>query len=63
MINEEGGVDPEQFRMEAMFDRMDAVGKPMLGSDDSMQSVPQSQVRSDQPVGLLSDVCVPEQLR
>lgn len=31
MINEEGGIDPEQFRMEAMFDRMDAVGKAMLG--------------------------------
>ncbi len=31
MINEEGGIDPEQFRMEAMFDRMDAVGKSMLG--------------------------------
>ncbi|HKS97677.1 MAG TPA: PSD1 and planctomycete cytochrome C domain-containing protein, partial [Terriglobia bacterium] len=31
MINEEGGVDPEQFRMEAMFDRMDAIGKAILG--------------------------------
>ena len=31
MINEEGGVDPEQFRMEAMFDRMEAIGKGMLG--------------------------------
>jgi len=31
MINEEGGVDPEQFRMAAMFDRMDALGKAMLG--------------------------------
>lgn len=31
MINEEGGVDPEQFRMEAMYDRMDAIGKGMLG--------------------------------
>jgi hypothetical protein len=31
MINEEGGIDPEQFRMEAMFDRMDAVGKAVLG--------------------------------
>jgi mono/diheme cytochrome c family protein len=31
MINEEGGIDPEQFRMEAMFDRMDAIGKGMLG--------------------------------
>ena len=31
MINEEGGIDPEQFRMEALFDRMDAIGKGILG--------------------------------
>jgi hypothetical protein len=31
MINEEGGIDPEQFRMEALYDRMDAVGKAVLG--------------------------------
>ncbi len=31
MINEEGGVDPEQFRVEAMFDRMHAVGTGILG--------------------------------
>ena len=31
MINAEGGIDPEQFRMEAMFDRMDAIGKGILG--------------------------------
>jgi hypothetical protein len=31
MLNEEGGIDPEQFRMEAMYDRMDAVGKAVLG--------------------------------
>ncbi|MBI2823395.1 MAG: PSD1 domain-containing protein [Planctomycetia bacterium] len=31
MTNEEGGIDPEQFRMEAMFDRMDAIGKSILG--------------------------------
>jgi mono/diheme cytochrome c family protein len=31
MLNEEAGVDPEQFRMEAMFDRMDAIGKAILG--------------------------------
>ncbi len=30
-INEEGAIDPEQFRMEAMFDRMDAIGKSVLG--------------------------------
>ena len=31
MVNEEGGVDPEQFRMESMFDRMDTIGKSVLG--------------------------------
>ncbi len=31
MLNEEGGIDPEQFRMEAMFDRMDAIGKSIMG--------------------------------
>jgi hypothetical protein len=31
MVNEEGGIDPEQFRMDAMFDRMDAIGKSILG--------------------------------
>jgi hypothetical protein len=31
MINEEGGVEPEQFRMESMYDRIDAIGKGILG--------------------------------
>src|SRR5206468_636745 len=31
MVNMEGAIDPEQFRMEAMFDRMDALGKSVLG--------------------------------
>ncbi len=31
MINQEGAIDPEQFRMDAMFDRMDAIGKGVLG--------------------------------
>ena len=31
MVNMEGAIDPEQFRMEGMFDRMDALGKAMLG--------------------------------
>lgn len=31
MINEEGGADPEQFRVEGMFDRMDAIGKAIMG--------------------------------
>ncbi|MBI3852436.1 MAG: DUF1549 domain-containing protein [Verrucomicrobia bacterium] len=31
MLNEEGGVDPEQFRMEGLFDRIDCIGKSVLG--------------------------------
>ncbi len=30
-VNEEGGIDPEQFRVEAMFDRMHTVGSAILG--------------------------------
>ena len=31
MTNEEGGADAEQFRVEGMFDRVDAIGKAILG--------------------------------
>ncbi|HEY3863707.1 MAG TPA: DUF1549 and DUF1553 domain-containing protein [Verrucomicrobiae bacterium] len=31
MLNEEGGADPEQFRSEEIVDRMDAIGKSILG--------------------------------
>ncbi len=31
MINEEGAIIPEQFRMEGMFDRMDVIGTSVLG--------------------------------
>ena len=31
MINEDGGIIPEQFRMTEMFDRMDCIGKGVLG--------------------------------
>ena len=31
MVNEEGGADPEQFRMEALFDRVETLGKAVLG--------------------------------
>jgi mono/diheme cytochrome c family protein len=30
-LNEEGGVDPEQFRIEGLIDRIDAIGKTWLG--------------------------------
>jgi hypothetical protein len=31
MVNEEGAIVPEQFRMDEMFDRMDCIGKAALG--------------------------------
>ncbi len=31
MLNEEGGIDPEQFRIESIIDRVDTVGKAFLG--------------------------------
>ncbi len=31
MLNEEGGVDPEQFRTDGLIDRMDCLGKAVLG--------------------------------
>jgi hypothetical protein len=31
MLNQEGGIEPEQFRVEALIDRVDAVGKAFLG--------------------------------
>nr|WP_218280264.1 DUF1549 domain-containing protein [Verrucomicrobium spinosum] len=31
MVNEEGAIVPEQFRMDEMFDRMDCLGKATLG--------------------------------
>src|SRR5262245_53714771 len=31
MLNQEGGIDPEQFRVEGIIDRVDAIGKAFLG--------------------------------
>jgi hypothetical protein len=31
MLNQEGGIEPEQFRTEAMIDRIDAIGRAWLG--------------------------------
>ncbi len=31
MLNEEGGVDPEQFRIDGLIDRLDCIGKSVLG--------------------------------
>ena len=56
MLNEEGGIDPEQFRMEAMFDRMDAVGKGILGHYHPVRPMPQPQIRSPSPSRVLPHV-------
>ncbi len=61
MLNEEGGIDPEQFRMEAMFDRMDAVGQERAGADDPVRPVPQPQVRPDHAGRVLPAVRVSQQ--
>ena len=61
MINEEGGIDPEQFRMEAMFDRMDCVGKAHPGPDHPVRPVPRPQVRPADAGRVLPDVRLPEQ--
>ena len=45
MINEEGAIVPEQFRMVEMFDRMDCLGKAVLGLTDAMRPMPFAQVR------------------
>ena len=60
MINEEGGIDPEQFRMEAMFDRMDAIGKGVLGLTIQCAQCHTPQVRSADANRILSDVRVPQ---
>lgn len=31
MLNQEGGIEPEQFRVEAMIDRMETLGKSFMG--------------------------------
>ena len=31
MLNQEGGIEPEQFRVEALIDRVDTLGKSILG--------------------------------
>ncbi len=47
MINEEGAIIPEQFRMVEMFDRDGLHRQGCPRTDDPMRPVPQPQVRSD----------------
>ena len=47
--------------MDAMFDRMDALGKAVLGLTIAVRPVPQPQVRPDHAGGVLPALRVPEQ--
>ena len=63
MINEEGGIDPEQFRMEAMFDRMDAIGKGMLGVTIQCAQCHDHKYDPHQAGRVLPHVCVSQRYR
>ena len=47
-INEEGGIDKEQFRVEAVIDRVNTTGLGLPRSDRRLLPVPRPQVRSAQ---------------
>ena len=47
LTNEEGGVDQEEFRVAAVFDRTETVGDRLARPYHRLCSLPQSQVRSD----------------
>ena len=49
MINEEGGIDIEEFRFAALIDRQNTTGTVWLGLTDRLGAVPFTQVRSDHP--------------
>ncbi|MFO0919191.1 MAG: DUF1549 domain-containing protein [Planctomycetaceae bacterium] len=76
MFNEEGAIVPEQFRMEGMFDRLDCLGKSVLGLSiqcAQCHSHKFDPISQDEYYGLfafLNDVCetqswvhTPEQLQ
>ena len=47
LINQEGGIDLEQFRVEAVVDRVNTTGTVWLGPDGRLLPVPRPQVRPD----------------
>ena len=53
MLNEEGGIDPLEFRFYAMTDRVATTGTAWLGPDDRLRPVPHAQVRPDPAPRLL----------
>ena len=63
MTNEESGAKPEQFRIEGVFDRIDAIGKSVLGLIGAVRAVPRAQIRSAHPRGVFRDVRLPQRHR
>ena len=47
MLNEEGGIDPLEFRFYAMVDRVNTTATDLAGADRRLRPVPHAQVRSD----------------
>ena len=53
LINQEGGIDLEQFRVESVVDRVDTTGDRLARPDDRLRPVPRPQVRPDHPARVL----------
>ena len=63
MINEEGGIDVEEFRYAAMIDRHEHHRHRLARPHDRLRPVPHPQVRSDHPARVLSAPRFPQQRR
>ena len=54
LINQEGGIDVEQFRVESIVDRVNTTGTVFLGLSIGCAECPRPQVRPDHPARVLS---------
>ena len=57
-INQEGGIDREQFRIDSVFDRVATTGTVWVRADDWLRAVPRPQVRPHRTARLLPAVRV-----
>ena len=62
-LNQEGGIDDEEFRVEAVVDRVNTTGTVWLGTHRRLRAVPQPQVRPDLAEGVLPDLRLLRQRR
>ena len=63
LINEEGGTDQEQFRVEAVVDRVNTTGSVWLGLTRRLCPLPHAQVRPDHAGRVLPALRPAQQLR